>query len=104
MSGSEASGATVMTSLLMISDTDRLSRSGYVDTAIATSRSVTMPIGWPPSTTGTAPHWASRKIMVASSMVLKAEQVRGLGVITSAAVSGRGVSSGIVEISETVVC
>jgi hypothetical protein len=32
-------------------------------------------------------------------MVLKAEQVRGLGVITSAAVNGGGVSSGIGEAS-----
>jgi hypothetical protein len=59
-----------------------------------------MPIGLPPSTTGTAPHWTSRKIIVASRIVLKAEQVRGPGVITSAAVNGRGVSSGIVEVSE----
>jgi hypothetical protein len=37
--------------------------------------------------------------MVASRIVLKAEQVRGLGVITLAAVNGRGVSTGIGEAS-----
>ena len=66
-------------------------------TAKATSRSVRMPIGWPASTTGTAPQPTSWKSMLASSMVLKAEHVRGLGVITSAAVRFVGVGSGIEE-------
>src|SRR5262249_28070376 len=58
--------------------------------ARATSRSVSTPTGWPASTTGTAPQSASRKIITASSTVLNGEQVRGLGVITSAAVVAIG--------------
>ena len=85
------------TPLLMKSDTGRLPRSGLSATAKATSRSVRMPIGRPASTTGTAPQSASRKIMLASRTELKAEQVRGLAVITSAAVRGGRVGSAIGE-------
>src|SRR5262245_12038995 len=84
-----------MTVLLMNSATDRLPSSGFSATARATSRSVRMPIGWPASTTGTTPQSTARKSMLASRTVLNAEQVGGLGVITSAAVMGGGVGSAI---------
>src|SRR5947207_3053573 len=54
-----------------------------------------MPTGFASSMTGTAPQSASRKIRTASSTVLKTEQVRGSGVITSAAVRLAEVVAGI---------
>ena len=79
-------GPTATTPSFIISLTGRWTRSGYSGIARATSRSVRIATTLPSARIGTAPQSVSRKIMTASNTVLKVEQVRGDGVITSAAV------------------